>query len=128
MLKSLGTLVLLAAGIVVGSAVLTAQADKVDVTGAWDIEVQTDAGPGQASMTLKQDGETLTGHYTGQTLGEADLTGTVKGTAIEFSFDASVQGMSIGVKYSGTVENKDAIKGSLSIAGLGNGTFTAKRK
>ena len=41
-------------------------------------------------MTFKQDGEKLTGHYSGQ-LGEADLTGTVKGQDIEFKFAAEIQ-------------------------------------
>jgi hypothetical protein len=86
------------------------------------------AGPGEAKATFKQDGEKLTGHYSGQTLGEAELTGTVKGNAVEFSFDASVQGMAIPVTYKGTVESRTTMKGSIAITGLGNGTFTATRK
>ena len=30
--------------------------------------------------------------------------------------------------YSGTVESKDAMKGKVTIVGLGDGTFTAKRQ
>ena len=47
---------------------------KNDITGTWVFEVQTDAGTGTPTVTFKQDGEKLTGHYTG-TFGEADLTG-----------------------------------------------------
>src|SRR6266481_2921359 len=73
---------------------------KIDVTGAWAFDVQTDAGTGSPTMTFKQDGEKLTGHYVG-TFGEADLTGSVKGNAITFSFSADFQGMSLTSTYKG---------------------------
>ena len=102
--------------------------DKVDVSGEWTFSVQTDAGPGEAAATFKQDGEKLTGRYVGQTLGEADLTGSVKGNVVEFGFTASVQGMMIPVSYRGTLEDRSTLKGTIAITGLGNGTFTATRK
>ena len=55
------------------------QSSKVDVTGKWLFNVQTDAGSGTPTVTLKQDGEKLTGHYSSQNFGEQELTGTVKG-------------------------------------------------
>jgi hypothetical protein len=79
------------------------------------------------TITLKQDGGTLTGHYSGQ-LGEADLTGTVKGQDVTFTFVVDAQGMKLTCTYSGTIENKDALKGKVDIAGLAEGTFTATRK
>jgi len=100
----------------------------VDVTGKWAFNVQTDAGTGTPTVTLKQDGEKLTGHYSSQTLGEADLTGTVKGTDIKFSFSADLQGTSLVVTYTGTVESKDSLKGTVDLGGLAQGTFTAKRQ
>jgi len=104
-----------------------AQAAKVDLTGKWAFTVQTDAGSGTPTMTFKQDGEKLTGHYSGQ-LGEADLTGSVKGNAFEFAFSVDAQGMKLDAKYRGTVESKDELKGSVDLVGLGSGTFTAKRQ
>jgi len=107
---------------------LAAQGAKVDLTGKWAFTVQTDAGTGTPTVTLKQEGEKLTGHYSSQTLGEAELTGTVKDGKIAFAFTADLQGNKVEVKYSGTVENKDALKGTVDIGGLGTGTFTAKRQ
>jgi hypothetical protein len=101
---------------------------KIDVTGAWAFEVQTQAGSGTPEVTFKQDGEKLTGHYSSALLGEADLTGTVKGQAIEFSFTASVQGYSIALTFSGTVEDNNTMKGKVSFGGFGEGTFTGTRK
>ena len=104
-----------------------AQAAKVDVTGKWAFNVETAAGSGTPTMTFKQDGEKLTGHYSGQ-LGEADLTGTVKGEAIEFKFTVDVQGQTLNAAYSGTVDGKDSMKGKVDLVGLGEGTFTVKRQ
>ena len=101
--------------------------DKVDVSGKWLFTVQTGAGSGSPTMDFKQDGERLTGHYSGQ-LGEADLKGTVKGNTIEFTFATDVQGYHLESTYSGTID-KDTMKGTVSITGLGTeGSFSAKRQ
>ena len=104
-----------------------AQAAKVNVTGKWLFNVETGGGSGTPTMTFTQDGEKLTGKYNGQ-FGDADLTGTVKGQDIAFSFNVDAQGTALTFKYTGTIENKDALKGKVEIAGLGEGTFTAKRQ
>ena len=109
------------------SSPVAAQANKIDVSGTWAFTVQTDAGTGSPTVTLKQDGEKLTGHYSSETLGEADLTGSVKGRDLKFTFTANVQGTSFEVTYTGTIED-NGLKGTLDLAGMAQGTFTAKRK
>jgi hypothetical protein len=108
------------------SAVRGAAQAKVDVTGKWALNVETSAGAGQPTFTFKQDGEKLTGHYTG-TFGEADLTGTVKGADISFAFTVDAQGTALKETYTGTVD-KDTMKGKLVIEGFGEGTFTGKKQ
>jgi len=126
MQKSLGVVV--ATVIVLGlSSLALAQTNKVDVSGIWVFTVQTDAGTASPTVTLKQDGEKLTGHYSSETLGEADLTGSVKGRDLKFTFTANVQGTSFEVTYTGTIED-NGLKGTLDLAGMAQGTFTAKRK
>jgi hypothetical protein len=105
-----------------------AQTAKIDVSGKWLFNVQTDAGSGTPTVTLKEDGEKLTGHYSSATLGEADLTGSVKANEIKFSFSADAQGTTLQVSYAGTIEDKDSMKGSVDLGGLAQGTFTAKRQ
>jgi hypothetical protein len=109
-----------------GSATFAGQTAKVDVTGKWAFSVETAAGSGNPTLTMKQDGEKLTGHYSGQ-LGESDFTGTVKGNAIYIKFTIDVQGNNLEYIYDGTVDSKDTMKGKVSIVGLGEGTFTGKR-
>ena len=108
------------------STLILAQAGT-DVTGTWIFTVETSAGGGTPTLTLKQDGERLTGHYSGQ-LGESDLTGSVKGQELTFTFSVEVQGTALVCTYAGRIESKDSLKGTVKIAPLGDGTFTATRK
>ena len=120
----------IAAALVLGavSTGTAGQAAKTDVSGIWAFTVQSAAGTGTPTVTLKQAGEKLTGHYSSQLLGEAELTGTVKGQTITFTVVGEIQGMKLELRYNGTVESKDSMKGTLSAGELGDGTFTAQRK
>lgn len=114
----------------VGSAIAraaqtTTTTAKVDITGTWIFTVETEGGSGTPTVTLKQDGEKITGHYSSATFGEVDLAGTLTGQALTFKFGSADVGE---VTYKGTVESANAIKGTLEIPGIGPGTFTAKRK
>ena len=118
---------LVAFTLVVGLAV-TIAAQGVNITGTWVLTVETGGGSGQPTVTFKQDGEKLTGHYSSQTLGEADFTGTVKGNAVQFTFNANAQGTEIDVAYAGTVDG-DSMKGTVNMAGGQlSGTFTGKKQ
>lgn len=101
-------------------------AQAANITGEWNFTVETDQGGGTPTITFKQDSEKLTGKYAGQ-LGNADLTGTLKGTAIHFTFTLDVQGQQAPVTYDGTVE-KNTMKGKMDIGGMVSGTFTATKK
>jgi hypothetical protein len=109
------------------ATVISAQ-QKTDITGAWTFDVKTDAGGGTPTVTFKQDGEKITGHYSSTNLGEADLTGTVKGKDIAFAFDGQVQGQTVPVTYNGTIDTPTTMSGRLSIGGAVGGTFTGKKK
>jgi len=101
---------------------------KNDLTGMWLFTVATSVGNGTPTVTLKQDGEKLSGHYSSTQLGEADLTGTVKANLVTFAFGVDVQGTHLDVTYSGTIEDQDSMKGTVKLGGLGEGTFTARRQ
>ena len=116
------------AALALAATVAAAQAQKVNITGKWVFEVQTDAGTGTPTVTLKQDGEKITGHYSSATLGEADLTGTLKGQNLTFTFSADLQGTAVPVTYTATVESSSAMKGTIDIGGAATGTFTGKKQ
>ena len=122
-------ILLVITGFVTLSRVASAQTDaKADVTGKWLFNVTTNAGTGTPTVTFKQQGDSITGHYSSQTLGEADLKGTVKDRKINFNFRVEIQGTTLTVTYSGTVEGNDAMKGTIDIGGQATGTFTAKKQ
>lgn len=110
------------ASLALAGAALAADAN---VAGEWDFTVETQAGTGTPHFSLKQDGATLSGTYKGQ-LGEAPVTGTVKGNDVTISFKVNAQGQDLAITYSGTVEG-DAIKGKVSLGELGEGSFTGKK-
>ncbi len=106
---------------------LSAQA-PADVAGDWALTVETDAGTTTPSVVLEQDGADLTGHYSSETLGEADVTGSVSGNEVRFSFSASAQGFDVDVSYTGTLQDDGTLSGQISLGDLGVGTFTGKRR
>ena len=108
------------------TAASSAQSTTVDVTGAWAFAVEFGGGSGTPTMTFKQDGEKLTGQYVGQ-LGEAPLSGTLKGNAIDFTINLTIEGNAVSIHYTGTVEGA-SMKGAVKLGDMGEGTFTATKK
>ena len=120
---------MLATAIVIAIAgAVEASVQTADVAGAWTFTEPPPTGTSTPAVRLKQDGETLTGHYSSENLGEADLTGTVSGSEITFTFSPDALGELVDVIYSGTVNEDSEISGTLDIGGgLLTGTFTAVR-
>lgn len=109
--------------VLLAACLVAAAPAKVDVTGKWDFAVETGAGSGSPKFEFKQDGEKLSGSYSGQ-LGQATLSGTVKDNKIEFKFTIDQLGE---VNYSGEVAEDGTMKGKVKLGELGEGTFTGKR-
>lgn len=98
-----------------------------DITGKWIFQVDTDAGSGSPTFVFKQAGEKLTGTYSGL-FGSAELTGTVKGDDIEFSFEAEAEGQKAKIVYKGKIESASKMKGSADLGGLGSATWTGTKQ
>jgi hypothetical protein len=96
--------------------------NAANVSGTWTMEVQTDAGSGSPTFVLKQEGEKITGTYTGQ-LGESAVTGSLKGNVIHLEFN--IQGNLI--TYDGTASSTE-MEGKVNLAEMATGTFKGKKK
>jgi hypothetical protein len=92
-----------------------------DVTGTWKFDVVSNAGSGEPSFSFIQEGEQLSGTYTGM-FGEANLEGNVKGNIIEFNFMA--QGLKI--TYKGKLDG-NTINGDCDYGGMASGTFNGSK-
>jgi hypothetical protein len=97
------------------------------LSGDWTMTLQLDQVNATPALTLKQDGEKLTGTYTSQQYGKFPLTGTVKGNDVNFSVTLNIDGNSITGTYAGKVQADGTIAGSVDIGGMMSGSFTATR-
>src|SRR5215471_474698 len=104
---------------------LAASAFAIDLTGTWNAKVELSTGQsGSPTFVLKQDGEKLTGTYSG-TLGNAPVTGTVKGDDVTLEFDVS----GTKVTYKGKIDSTGKkMEGTCDYGGQASGTFTATKK
>jgi hypothetical protein len=110
------------------SAPATAPASSI--TGVWEFTVELESGgTGSPMFTLKQEGEKVTGTYKGQ-LGEAPVTGMMKGTDVKLSYKIKPQEREVEATYTGKVTGSDSMAGTVTFSNpeLGTGKWTAKKK
>jgi hypothetical protein len=107
-------------------ALLVSTAAFADASGTWLMSVETQAGTGNPTFTLVQKGDQLSGTYKGQ-LGEAPVTGTVKGNDITITYKINAQGQDLDVVYTGTLDG-DKVSGKVKLGSFGDGTFTGKKQ
>lgn len=98
---------------------------KPDVNGTWDFTIESPQRTSSPVVTLKVDGEKLTGTMKG-TRGELPVTGTIKGSEIKLDYTINFQGNEMKISMSGTVD-KDTMKGTADFGGLATGPWSAKR-
>jgi hypothetical protein len=108
----------------IGIALFSVALLGADISGTWSAAVTLDAGSGTATFVFKQAGDNVTGTYTGA-VGSANVTGTVKGSDVEWSFDAGDAGK---VSYKGKLDAAGKIAGTVEYGQLGKGTFTAEKQ
>lgn len=115
------------AALLAAAAFAVAQvAVAADVTGTWIMAVETGAGSGSPTFILVQKGEALSGSYKGR-LGEAQVTGTVKGDDVTIEYVVDGQAGSLAVKYTGKTDGK-TMSGKVSLGQFGEGTFTGSKQ
>ena len=96
------------------------------VAGGWSMTFQTDQGAIDADMTLKQDGQKVTGTLTSPQ-GEAPLEGTFTDGKLLLSLTVDAQGQTLVITFNGALE-KDTLKGDVDFGGFGAAQWSATRK
>jgi hypothetical protein len=103
---------------------LTVTLFAADISGTWDMKVDLGNQGGSPRFVLKQDGEKLTGTYSGQ-LGEASVHGTVKGNDVVIDFEVS----GAAIHYVGKLDSTgNKMEGTVDYGGLASGTFTGSKR
>ena len=97
------------------------------LTGTWNVTIELPNMTATPTMTLKQDGEKITGEYVSAQYGKFPMTGTLKGTDVVMSFQMNVEGTGLLVTYSGKLEKDGTMKGSVNYGDMMSGTFTASK-
>ena len=103
-----------------------AAAKVTDVSGTWELNVESPMGSRASDAVFTQSGETLGGKMVSQR-GEVPLTGTIKGETVNFGINVNVQGQNLQIDYTGTVTG-DTMSGTVVFGSFGDGKWTGKKK
>ena len=93
--------------------------------GAWEITVDTPQGANTSMLTLRQDGDKLTGDLASQ-MGSTPVTGTFAAGTVAVTANIDIQGTSLQLGINGQV-NADAMAGEVKFGDFGAFPFTGKR-
>lgn len=96
-----------------------------DVSGNWNLTVESPRGTTNPTMTLTQKGEDVTGTYKSPR-GEMPITGTLKGNDLKLSYTVSMGDRSLTIDFVGVVDG-DSITGKTVMGQMGEGKFSAKK-
>ena len=107
-----------------------ARAQAVDVTGKWDVSINTGQEIIPALLTLNKEGDKITGGMKdgrAPDRGEAPVQATLTENKINIAFDyADAQNGAMHIVMNGTVQ-KDAMSGTIEFGAMGSGEWSAKR-
>jgi hypothetical protein len=112
--------------VALGFAATTAFALAPDLTGKWTFRVVTANGTGTPTVTLKQEGDKVTGTYESNALGTRALSGRVHGDSVTFTLAADGDGLVL--TYSAHIVTADSLNGYVDFAGQGGAELTATRQ
>lgn len=105
-----------------------ASAAKIDLTGTYNVSMETPSITATPTVVLKQDGDKLSGDYISAQYGKFPLTGTVTGDDVTFSFAMNIEGNGLNVTYAGKADKDGGMQGSVNYGDMMSGTFTATKK
>jgi hypothetical protein len=96
-----------------------AATSATDISGTWTFTVVKVMSPGTVDVmfVIKQDGEKLSGTYSGPT-GEYPITGTVKGDKVVISYEVTNKS-TMTVKLTGTIVSPTRMAGTIEYIGGG---------
>ncbi len=123
-MKALGVMMAAVSFLIAAPAQGVAQ---TDLSGMWDLTIQTDQGDQPLTITIAQDGMDLVATGDGGEIGEVSMTGTIDGSDVRFDWALDIEGQQLLIVFAGTLAEDGTISGTIDLGGFGQGGFTAKR-
>ncbi|HMS03708.1 MAG TPA: hypothetical protein PKE51_12065 [Gemmatimonadaceae bacterium] len=119
---------LLGTSLLLGLSAFTANADRflADLTGTWEVSVQTPDQAVSSTLTVEQKGDSISGVLASE-IGQANVRGVVKGDTVNFLFGLDMGGQAIDIAATALLTDKDNMAGSMDVSGMGNMPFSARR-
>jgi hypothetical protein len=105
----------------------TATPAAVNITGSWNLSVNSPQGPMDVTLDVRQNGTILTG-TTSSMVGTAEIvSGSINGSNFRFTVNINSPEMgSFSVTFAGTVQD-NRMSGTLDIPGMGSMDFTGSK-
>lgn len=100
-------------------------ASAQSVAGEWNASMDTPGGTRQFKIIFQVTGDTLGGTVKRAT-GDVPLSGTIKGTAVNFSYTIEYGGNPLVLTVAATL-NGDSMAGTIDLGGGAKEAFSAKR-
>lgn len=113
---------------VAGATQAPAQA-PAPLTGKWQTTLEMEVGTASVVLVFKQDGEKLTGTYTGR-YGEYQLVGKTADRKLDFVVTINAEGTETQMYFEGVITDTPQgvlLKGSADLGGMGEAGWFAKR-
>ena len=105
----------------------TEGAAQTDLSGTWNLVVQTDQGDQPLTVTITQDGMDLVAKGDAGEFGEIEMTGTLDGSDVRFAWDLYVEGQELAIVFIGTIADDGSMAGTADIGGFMQGGWTLTR-
>jgi len=96
------------------------------VDGTYNVQVSSSMGTQPATITLKEDGELLTGSIAGDQGTQVFEGGTVEGNNVAWSVQMTGPMGQIKLDFKGTIDGDD-ISGEIQLGSFGTATFKGAR-
>jgi len=98
----------------------------MSVAGTYKLTVNTQMGAQQSTLTLKEEGGSVSGTYASR-MGSSDFSGgTIEGNAVKFDITLNAMGREFTLNCDATIDG-DSIKGNLNTP-MGGADFTGTRE
>lgn len=125
MMRNRGLLYLAFSLLALGTALAVTQ--ETDVSGGWELTIQSPRGPMTIDARFVQEGTKLTVTMTAPRGGESSGEGTIQGKAVQWSVRRSTGRGERTVVYSGTVKGT-TMSGTADLGDIGTINWTATKK